>query len=235
MQSFKIEKKLDNIGLQNLVKITKEHHAVLVAVSKTHPATAIKDIYDQGILDFGENKVQELLEKQPVLPQDIRWHLIGHLQSNKVKYIAPFVYMIHSADSAKLINTIHEQAIKNGRVINILLQVHIASESTKFGFSKEELMSFLSVGQWKTLQGIRIRGLMGMATFTEDEEQIRREFRGLKLLFDEIKHQYFVKDGLENFDTLSMGMSGDYMIALEEGSNMIRVGSLIFGHRQYNK
>lgn len=226
---------MDNISLQNLVKITKEHHAVLVAVSKTHPAEAIKDIYDQGILDFGENKVQELLEKQPLLPQDIRWHLIGHLQSNKVKYIAPFVHMIHSADSAKLINTIHEQALKNGRVINILLQVHIASESTKFGFSKEELMSFLAEGQWKSMQGIQIRGLMGMATFTEDEDQIKTEFRGLKLLFEEIRQQFFISEGIKNFDTLSMGMSGDYMIALEEGSNMIRVGSLIFGNRQYNK
>lgn len=223
---------MDNISLQNLVKITKEHHAVLVAVSKTHPASAIKDIYEQGIQDFGENKVQELLEKQPVLPQDIRWHLIGHLQSNKVKFIAPFIHMIHSADSAKLIQTIHEQAVKHGRVINILLQVHIASESTKFGFSREELLSYLSEGQWRALQGIHIRGLMGMATFTEDEVQIRNEFRGLKLLFDEIKEKYFSRD---DFDTLSMGMSGDYNIALEEGSTMIRVGSLIFGERHYNQ
>lgn len=226
---------MDNISLQNLVKITKEYHAVLVAVSKTHPASAIKDIYEQGILDFGENKVQELLEKQPVLPKDIRWHLIGHLQSNKVKYIAPFIHMIHSADSAKLIHTIHEQAVKNGRVINILLQVHIASESTKFGFSREELLSYLSEGQWRTLQGINIRGLMGMATFTEDEAQIRSEFRGLKLLFDEIKDKYFHRNDRDDFDTLSMGMSGDYNIALEEGSTMIRVGSLIFGERNYNQ
>jgi pyridoxal phosphate enzyme (YggS family) len=217
--------------LSELVKLAKDHHATLVAVSKTHSVEAIRQVYNKGIRDFGENRVQELLEKAPLLPDDIRWHLIGHLQSNKVKYIAPFIHLIHSVDSPKLAQIIHQQALKNNRTIDILLQVHIAMEESKFGFSEEELTDFLHQGEWGKWHGIRIRGLMGMATFTEDVMKIRNEFRGLKALFQQIKQTHFKSE--PHFDTLSMGMSGDYQVALEEGSTMIRVGSLIFGQREY--
>jgi PLP dependent protein len=220
---------LNQAALEHLSKISKEHKATLVAVSKTYSPEDVLEVYHAGIRDFGENRVQEVVPKYEVLPKDIRWHLIGHLQSNKVKYIAPFVSLIHSVDSPGLAATIHQQALKNNRVIDVLLQVHIAAEEHKFGFSEEELRSFLSDLSKQPLNGIHIRGLMGMATFTEDEEQIRSEFRFLKKLFDNIQAAYFRADA--SFDTLSMGMSGDYEIALQEGSNMLRVGSLIFGKR----
>jgi PLP dependent protein len=220
---------LNQAALEHLSKISKEHNATLVAVSKTYSPEDVLEVYHAGIRDFGENRVQEVVPKYEVLPKDIRWHLIGHLQSNKVKYIAPFVSLIHSVDSPGLAATIHQQALKNNRVIDVLLQVHIADEEHKFGFSEEELRSFLSDLSKQPLNGIHIRGLMGMATFTEDEEQIRSEFRFLKNLFDGIQAAYFQAD--TSFDTLSMGMSGDYEIALQEGSNMLRVGSLIFGKR----
>jgi pyridoxal phosphate enzyme (YggS family) len=217
--------------LSDLTKLAKDHHATLVAVSKTHPVAAIQEVYDEGIRDFGENRVQELMDKAPLLPNDIHWHFIGHLQTNKVKYIAPFIHLIHSVDSARLAKTINQQALKNSRTIDILLQMHIAMEESKFGFSEQELMDFLEEGSWRQWNGIRIRGLMGMATFTDNQEKIRTEFKGLKDFFDRVKQIYFKNDIY--FDTLSMGMSGDYHIALEEGSNMIRVGSLIFGQREY--
>jgi len=220
---------LNQAALEHLSKISKEHKATLVAVSKTYSTEDILEVYQAGVRDFGENRVQEVVPKFEALPKDIRWHLIGHLQSNKVKYIAPFVALIHSVDSASLAKTIHQQALKNNRVIDVLLQVHIAAEEHKFGFSEEELSAFLSGLSEEALTGIRIRGLMGMATFTEDEQQVRTEFRFLKQLFDQIREAFFKTDAA--FDTLSMGMSGDYEIALSEGSNMLRVGSLIFGKR----
>lgn len=220
---------MNQAALEHLSKISKEHKATLVAVSKTYSPEDVLEVYKAGIRDFGENRVQEVVPKYESLPKDIRWHLIGHLQSNKVKYIAPFVSLIHSVDSPGLASTIHQQALKNNRVIDVLLQVHIAAEEHKFGFSEGDLHNFLSDLSGKSLIGIRIRGLMGMATFTEDENQIRAEFRFLKNLFDRIQKEYFQSDA--SFDTLSMGMSGDYEIALQEGSNMLRVGSLIFGKR----
>lgn len=190
----------------------------LIAVSKTHPPELIREAYDAGQRIFGENKVQEMVSKYEVLPKDIQWHLIGHLQSNKVKYIAPWVSLIHSVDSARLAGEIDKQGRKAGRVIPCLLQVHIAKEETKFGFSREELLSFLKNND---LKNISIEGLMGMATLTDDTQQIRKEFRQLHDLFNEIG----------NLRELSMGMSSDYKIAIEEGSTMVRIGTAIFGKR----
>lgn len=220
---------MDPIALNNVANIAKEHHATLIAVSKTYPVSDIQEVYNAGIRHFGENRVQELLDKKDKLPADIRWHLIGHLQTNKVKLIVPFVHLVHSVDSERLALEIHKQAEKCGKVVDVLLQVYIAGEETKFGFSPEELISFLESGQLAKLANIRVRGLMGMASFTEDMDQVRTEFRMLKTLFDQVSVEYF--EGSEIFNILSMGMSGDYGIALEEGSNMIRVGSLIFGKR----
>jgi PLP dependent protein len=220
---------LNQTVLEHLSKISKEHKATLVAVSKTYSPQDVLQVYETGVRDFGENRVQELVTKYEALPKDIHWHLIGHLQSNKVKHIAPFISLIHSVDSPGLASTISQQALKNNRIIDVLLQVHIAAEEHKFGFSEEELRSFLSNLSGNRLPGIHIRGLMGMATFTEDKNQIRSEFRFLKSLFDRIKEEYFQFD--TSFNTLSMGMSGDFEIALQEGSNMLRVGSLIFGKR----
>jgi len=201
-------------------------NATLVAVSKTKPAEAVMELYRVGHLDFGENKVQELLAKYEALPKDIRWHLIGHLQRNKVKYIAPFVHLIHSVDSENLLREIDKQAAKNERRISCLIQIHIAEEESKFGMSEEEAEQILK--NYKTdYPNVEIQGLMGMATFTEDENRIRKEFKYLKSLFDQFKIQN------SEIRILSMGMSGDYKIALEEGSNMIRVGSSIFGEREY--
>lgn len=196
----------------------------LVAVSKTKPIEAIQELYNLGHRDFGENYVQELIEKQPKLPADINWHYIGHLQSNKVKYIAPFVYLIHGVDSLKLLKEINKQAEKSQRVIDCLLQVHIAQEETKFGLDENELDEI--VRERSNLKSVRIRGLMGMASFTEDTDKVRKEFSYLRKLFDKYTGISDMK-----FDILSMGMSSDYKIAIEEGSNMIRVGSLIFGER----
>jgi pyridoxal phosphate enzyme (YggS family) len=204
----------------------------LVAISKMKSEKEILEAYQAGHRVFGENMVQELLKKQEVLPNDIEWHMVGHLQSNKVKYIAPFVHLIHSVDTLKLLKIINKEAAKNNRNIDCLLQVHIAREETKFGFSNEELIDMLDSGEWKELRSIRIIGLMGMATFTKNEELIRSEFKSLKAFFDEIKKRHF--EGETSFSVLSMGMSDDFIIAIEEGSTMVRIGSLIFKERQYH-
>jgi PLP dependent protein len=212
-------------------KELNEKGVTLVAVSKTKPAESIQELYDLGQRDFGENYVQELVEKQSLLPQDIRWHFIGHLQSNKVKYIAPFVHLIHGVDSVKLLNEINKQAAKNKRVIHVLLQIHIAQEETKFGFDESELKELLTnnMGHISGLQNIQIDGLMGMASFSDDQNLVRKEFQFLKSLFDQ-----YINVQMENIimQTLSMGMSGDYKTAVEEGSTMVRIGSLIFGERK---
>jgi len=199
----------------------------LVAVSKTKPVEDIRALYDSGQRDFGENYVQELVDKQAALPKDIRWHFIGHLQSNKVKYIAPFVHLIHGVDSINLLKEINKQAVKNDRVIDCLLQVHIAEEETKFGFGLPELESQLH--QLNSFKNANVIGLMGMASFTDDKNKIRNEFKQLKSVFDKLNIQYSA------FGILSMGMSGDYTIAIEEGSNLVRIGSLLFGERVYTK
>ena len=203
----------------------------LVAVSKYHPVEMLQEAYDAGQRIFGESHVQELDVKQKVLPKDIEWHFIGHLQTNKVKYIAPYVTLIHAVDSMKLLKEIDKQAAKAERVIDCLLQVHVAKEETKFGFLPDELQQMLEDGEWKELKHVRIRGLMCMATNTDDEAQIHGEFREVKELFEAVKMRHFGTD--EAFSELSMGMSDDYRIAIEEGSTMIRVGSLIFGARNY--
>ena len=216
-----------------IVKRLKEKEVTLVAVSKTKPVEAIKKLYDLGHRDFGENYVQELVDKQQQLPQDIRWHFIGHLQSNKVKYVAPFVHLIHGIDSFKLLKEVNKQAKKINRVIDVLLQVHIAEEETKFGFDANELHELLNTNsnELHELKNITIKGLMGMASFTDDREKVRNEFKYLKSLFDNYTQHQTPNIKLQ---TLSMGMSGDYAIAVEEGSTMVRIGSLIFGERQYN-
>jgi PLP dependent protein len=197
---------------------------ILVAVSKTKPAEDIQALYDLGHRHFGENYVQELVSKQELLPKDICWHFIGHLQSNKVKYIAPFVHLIHGVDSAGLLKEISKQAQKNERNINCLLQVHIAIEETKFGLDEKECMEIVN-GQYPDVQ---LCGLMGMASFSDDAELVKQEFAGLKALFDTIRISH---PALTHFDTLSMGMSGDYTTAITQGSNMVRIGSLLFGER----
>lgn len=204
----------------------------LIAVSKTYPASAVEEAYKAGQRIFGENKVQEMCEKHELLPTDIQWHLIGHLQSNKVKYVAPFVAMIHSVDSLKLLQEINKQAQKNNRTIKCLLQIYIASEETKFGLDKEECKGLLNSPEFKTMNNIEIVGLMGMATNTDNTAQIKSEFASLQALFTEIKNTYNHKN--IQLSELSMGMSSDYKIAIEQGSTMIRVGSSIFGARQYN-
>jgi len=212
------------------IKATLPSHVTLVAVSKTKPIEDITVAYEAGQRVFGENKVQELASKFELLPSDIEWHMIGHLQRNKVKYIAPFVHLIHGVDSERLLMEVNKQGAKNNRIIDCLLQVHIAEESTKFGFSTEELKAFANSKNWEPLHSDRIRGLMGMATFTENEAQIKREFRALKQCFDDLKKSDFER---AEFDQISMGMSGDYPLAIEEGSTMIRVGSALFGPRNY--
>lgn len=202
---------------------------LLVAVSKTKPIEALLQAYEAGCRDFGENKVQEMQPKYEALPKDIRWHLIGHLQSNKVKYIAPFVHCIHSIDSLKLLQEVNKQAEKVNRVIDCLLQIFIAEEDTKFGLSFEEAENLLASEEVKSLKNTKIKGLMGMATFTEDEAQIRREFRSLADFF--ARAQSYNDGERIALEILSMGMSGDYALAIEEGSNLVRVGSAIFGSR----
>jgi pyridoxal phosphate enzyme (YggS family) len=218
----------------NLSAITKQlpAHCKLIAVTKTHSPAVIQEAYDAGHRAFGENKVQEMTEKAEQLPKDIEWHLIGHLQTNKVKYMAAFVSMIHAVDSLKLLSEINKQALKVNRVIPCLLQVHIADEETKFGFSEGEIQTMLASAELQSMKNITVKGLMGMATFTTDENKIRNEFRTLKLLFERLKSTALPAQ--VQMDELSMGMSGDYQIAIEEGSTMIRVGSAIFGHRDYN-
>ena len=203
----------------------------LIAVSKTKPADLILEAYNAGQRDFGENKIQELREKPGQLPEDIRWHMIGHVQTNKVKYIAPFIYLVHAVDSLKLLIEINKQAQKNHRTINCLLQVHIAEEAHKFGLDEEELFDMLNSAEFESLSNIKITGLMGMATYTTDEGQIRAEFKSLKNMFDKIKSQFEIHN--VEMKEISMGMSDDYPIAIEEGSTMIRVGSKIFGARNY--
>jgi len=211
----------------------KQKRITLVAVSKTKPAEDIQELYNLGQRDFGENYVQELVDKHTQLPQDIRWHFIGHLQSNKAKQIAPFVHLIHGVDSIKLLKEINKQATKANRVIDCLLQVHIAQEETKFGFDEAELLN-KNKREWETnlleLKNVRVIGLMGMASFTEDKEKVREEFEFLKLLFDKFSALLPERNALS---TLSMGMSADYTIAIEEGSTMVRIGSLLFGARYY--
>ncbi|MBC7124654.1 MAG: YggS family pyridoxal phosphate-dependent enzyme [Bacteroidales bacterium] len=218
---------------EQLEKIKNElpQHVKLIAVSKTHPVSVIMEAYNAGHKTFGENRVQELISKYDEMPKDIEWHLIGHLQTNKVKYIAPFVSLIHSVDSLKLLSVIDKEAQKCNRVIDCLLQVYIASEETKFGLSADELHELLQNPEFKQLQNVRVCGLMGMATFTDNMEQVRMEFRFLKKLFNEVKQTYFQNQPW--FKELSMGMSSDYRIAIEEGSTMVRIGSNIFGHRSY--
>jgi pyridoxal phosphate enzyme (YggS family) len=202
----------------------KEKNVTLVAVSKTKPVEDILELYQLGQRDFGENYVQELVEKQEQLPKDIRWHFIGHLQSNKVKLITPFVSLIHSVDSKKLLKEINKQATKNERVVDCLLQVHIAKEETKFGLDEEELKE-LHAKDFTDLKNVGVKGFMGMASFTNDEKIVRKEFQSLKTLFDQFPISH------SPFTTLSMGMSSDYKMAIEEGSNMVRIGSLLFGER----
>ena len=211
---------------ENLKQLKKEipEKVSLVAVSKTKSVESIQEAYNAGHRDFGENKVQEMVQKWEALPRDIQWHMIGHVQRNKVKYMAPFVHLIHGVDTQKLLLEIEKQAAKNDRVINCLLQVHIAEESSKFGFEPNEVAAVLKQNQ--SLSHVNIIGLMGMATLTDDKEQIKREFQQLKSLFDEL---FASKPN----PVLSMGMSGDYPLAIATGSNMIRVGSLIFGARNY--
>lgn len=201
----------------------------LVAVSKTKPVEDILQAYDAGQRVFGENQVQELVEKYEQLPKDIEWHLIGHLQTNKVKYIAPFVTLIESVDSIKLLQEINKQAIKNKRVIDCLLQVYIADEETKFGLGFDEVIELLRSEEFAELKNVRIRGLMGIATNTDSEKQIKEEFYELDTFFDGIKQSYFRKE--DSFDELSMGMSSDYKIAIEQGATMVRLGSTVFGQR----
>lgn len=199
----------------------------LVAVSKTKPVEAIREAYEAGHRDFGENRIQEMVEKAEQLPVDIRWHMIGHVQTNKIKHMAPFVYMVHGCDRPKVLREVNKEAAKNDRKIKCLLQVHIAKEESKFGFDEQELIDFLEGGDWKEWTNIDICGLMGMATFTENSDQVRGEFAGLAQLFKQIQQ----KNLFATFDTLSMGMSGDYPIALEEGATHVRIGSAIFGER----
>lgn len=220
-----------HINQANYFRISEELKATgatLVAVSKTKPVEAIQELYDLGHRDFGENYVQEMVDKQANLPADIRWHFIGHLQSNKVKYIAPFVHMIHGIDSFKLLKEVNKGAAKNNRTIDVLLQVHIAREETKYGFDPVELVNTDFEHELHNLNNVRIKGLMGMASFSENQELLRLEFRKLKNLFDRLAEHRTPNIELT---TLSMGMSGDYRIALEEGSTMVRIGSSIFGSR----
>lgn len=215
----------------NEIKSELPQSTRLVAVSKFHPAEAISEAYDGGQRIFGESKVQELEEKYKVLPKDIEWHFIGHLQTNKVKYIAPYISMIHAVDSYKLLCEINKQAQKANRVIKCLLEIHIAKEESKYGFSFESCRQMLDTEDWKELENVSVCGVMGMATFTDDDAEIRNEFKSLHDFFTELKNSYFSND--DNFREISMGMSDDYPIAIEEGSTMIRVGSKIFGVRNY--
>jgi pyridoxal phosphate enzyme (YggS family) len=219
---------VDNL---NALKERLPGQVTLVAVSKTKPDEMILEAYRAGHRDFGENKVQELVAKRERLPRDIRWHMIGHLQTNKVKYLASFVHMIHGVDSLKLLGVINREAIRHDRVIDLLLQLHISSEETKFGLTREESFDLLRSDDFREMKNVRIRGVMGMATYTENREQIRAEFQLLNRIFEEMKASVFPEAGC--FDQRSFGMSGDYLLAIEEGSTMVRIGSLIFGERNH--
>lgn len=218
-------------NLETVKKTFKNSACLLVAVSKTKPLEDLKEAYEAGIRDFGENKVQELQDKQPQMPEDVRWHMIGHLQRNKVKYIAPYVHLIHGVDSFKLLKEIDKQGAKVNRQIPVLLQIHIAEEESKFGFDRAELEEMLNNPEFQAMENVEVRGLMGMATFTENQDQVRKEFRGLKSQFEELKSQSL--PDFMKMEELSMGMSGDYLIAQEEGCTMVRIGSAIFGSRNY--
>ncbi len=219
---------------ENLKSVKQDlpKHVDLVAISKTKPNEAIMEAYEAGQKVFGENRVQELTQKHEELPKNIKWHMVGHLQSNKVKYIAPFVHLIHGVDKPKLIKEIDKQAKKHDRVIDVLLQFHIAEEETKFGFNYEEAEEMLSNPKFKEYENVRVCGVMGMATFTDDEEQIRKEFKQLAQFFQQLKNNYFKNS--EYFKEISMGMTNDYKIAIEEGATLVRIGSLIFGKRNYH-
>ncbi len=214
----------------NNVRTTIPENVTLIAVSKTKPVSDLQEAYDAGQRIFGENKALEMRDKHQELPKDIKWHFIGHLQTNKIKYIAPFVTLIHSIDSASLLEAVNKEAVKNNRVIDCLLQFHIAQEETKFGLDMEEAKTMIESENFKKLNNVRIVGVMGMATFTDDVNQVRNEFKTLKNIFDTLKENYFKDD---SFKEISMGMSDDYPIAIEEGATMVRVGSKIFGARNY--
>ncbi|MBP5400609.1 MAG: YggS family pyridoxal phosphate-dependent enzyme [Bacteroidales bacterium] len=205
----------------------------LIAVSKLHPASEVEAAYALGQRDFGENWAQEMREKHEILPQDIRWHFIGHLQTNKIKYIIPYVHLIHSIDSFKLLQEVDRQAAKHNRTVGCLLQFHVATEETKFGFSMDECEQMLKSPEFSSLKNVEIKGVMGMASFTDDTAQVRREFQTLHGFFTKLKEEYFAEK--PDFKEISMGMTSDYPIAIEEGSTMIRVGSAIFGERDYSK
>jgi pyridoxal phosphate enzyme (YggS family) len=211
------------------IKTSLPPHVTLVAVSKTKPVSDLMEAYEAGQRIFGENKIQEMTDKHEQMPKDIEWHMIGHVQTNKVKYMAPFVSLVHGVDSLKLLTEINKQAAKNGRVINCLLQMHIAEEDTKFGLDEQELEALLESDEFKQMENVGVAGLMGMATFTDDEQQVQKEFTHLKSIFDRLASQ----PETHNFKpaTLSMGMSGDYKLAIACGSTMVRIGSSIFGHR----
>lgn len=214
------------------IKAALPENVTLVAVSKTKPVTDLMEAYETGQRIFGENKIQEMADKHEQMPKDIQWHMIGHVQTNKVKFMAPFVSLIHGVDSLKLLQEINKQALKNNRIIDCLLQIHIAEEETKFGLDENELNLLLSSPEFKEMKNIRILGLMGMATFTEDQNQIKKEFTHLKSIFDSLKNSDgYGKDALQCVSTISMGMSGDYPLAIECGSTMVRIGSSIFGGR----
>ncbi|MCR4560792.1 MAG: YggS family pyridoxal phosphate-dependent enzyme [Bacteroidales bacterium] len=214
------------------IKKTLPENVLLLAVSKTKPEEEIMKLYDFGCRDFGENKVQELSKKYEVLPKDIRWHQIGHLQTNKIKYIIPFVYMIHSIDSIKLAEEVNKQAAKHGRVVNCLLQIKVAEEETKFGFSINEVADLFENNAFAALKNIKLCGLMAMATNTDDETEILKEFSAVKNLYNSLRVNYQVG---EEFKEISMGMSGDYPLAVKEGSTIVRLGSTIFGERDYSQ
>ncbi len=216
----------------NRIKSELPAHVTLVAVSKTKPIADIQKAYEAGQRDFGENKVQEMVEKYDALPKDIRWHMIGHLQKNKVKYMAHFVHLIHGVDSLELLEEIDKQANKYNRVIHCLLQVYIAQEETKFGFTQDEVLEVINSDELQNLKNIKIVGLMGMASNTENEEQIKMEFSNLNNFFQKLRQEKTETLNMK-LETLSMGMSGDYNIAITEGSNMVRIGSAIFGSRNY--
>jgi pyridoxal phosphate enzyme (YggS family) len=213
-----------------IIKSTLPEHVTLVAVSKTKPVPDLMEAYEAGQRIFGENKIQEMVDKWEQMPKDIEWHMIGHVQTNKVKYMAPFVSLIHGVDSLKLLEEINKQALKNNRVINCLLQIHIAEEETKFGLDEEELTTLLSSDSFLKMKNIRIVGLMGMATFTDNQNQITKEFTHLKSIFDALPSTDAI-NRVSTFQTLSMGMSGDYQLAISCGSTMVRIGSSIFGGR----
>jgi pyridoxal phosphate enzyme (YggS family) len=219
---------------ENLVKIasTVPEPTRLIAVSKTKPVEMLQEAYDAGQRLFGENKALEMRDKHAVLPKDIQWHFIGHLQTNKVKYIAPFVTLIHSIDSLQLLEVVNKEALKNNRVIDCLLQFHIASEETKFGLDMSEADALLGSPEYKAMTNVRLCGVMGMATNTDDMAKVRSEFANLRKIFEDLRQRYF--EGQEHFREISMGMSHDYLIAIEEGATLVRVGSSIFGARNYN-